>query len=150
MRVGFDLTCVSDLSTGVQRVAYESCRALVREEPGIDWIVLAPAHIEAALRRSGIQILPCTQRCDRCGILWQQLGLPRVLRQLECDLLISPSYTAPLAAPCPILLFVHDVIALDDQTSRRARTSLTFACSSAPRCGEHGESWFRRERLRPR
>jgi len=46
-------------------------------------------------------------------LLWQQLLLPRLLKRLHADALFAPAYTAPLATDVPVLLQVHDIIALD-------------------------------------
>jgi glycosyltransferase involved in cell wall biosynthesis len=43
------------------------------------------------------------------GTAWEQWRLPRALRGVKPDLLFAPGYTAPLLAPCPVVLTVHDV-----------------------------------------
>lgn len=43
------------------------------------------------------------------GTRWEQTTLVRALGQDKPDVLFAPSYTAPLAAPCPIALTIHDV-----------------------------------------
>ena len=40
---------------------------------------------------------------------WEQWTLPRALAHERPDVLFSPAYTAPLAAPAPTVLTVHDV-----------------------------------------
>lgn len=44
-------------------------------------------------------------------ILWQQLRLPNLLR--DTDVLHAMAYTAPLRCPVPVVLNVHDIIALE-------------------------------------
>ncbi len=44
-------------------------------------------------------------------ILWQQLRLPSLLR--DADVLHAMAYTAPLRGPVPVVLNVHDIIALE-------------------------------------
>jgi len=46
-------------------------------------------------------------------ILWQQLRLPNLLRKSDADVLFAPGYTCPLMASCPVVLQVHDIIALE-------------------------------------
>src|ERR1700737_4075064 len=41
---------------------------------------------------------------------WVQLGVPLALRSAGVDLLHSPIYLAPLQAPCPLIVTVHDTI----------------------------------------
>ena len=42
-------------------------------------------------------------------ILWEQLALPRVLRQLHADLLHAPAFGGPLRSPIPHVDTVHDL-----------------------------------------
>jgi len=46
-------------------------------------------------------------------IVWQQLLLPRLLRKVDAELLHAQAYTMPLACSIPVLLNVHDIIALE-------------------------------------
>ncbi len=46
-------------------------------------------------------------------ILWQQTRLPARLRQCQADVLHATAYTAPLRSPVPVVLNVHDIIALE-------------------------------------
>jgi glycosyltransferase involved in cell wall biosynthesis len=43
------------------------------------------------------------------GTKWEQWTLSRALARERPDVLFAPGYTAPLAAPCPVVLAVHDV-----------------------------------------
>ena len=43
------------------------------------------------------------------GTRWEQWTLPRALAPDRPDLLFAPGYSAPLTAPCPIALTIHDV-----------------------------------------
>lgn len=47
-------------------------------------------------------------------LLWEQCVLPLRLRALRANLLHSPAYVAPLSAPCPTVLSVYDLHALDN------------------------------------
>ncbi len=46
-------------------------------------------------------------------IVWQQLVLPRLLKHLNAELLHAQAYTMPLNCSLPVLLNVHDIIALE-------------------------------------
>jgi len=46
-------------------------------------------------------------------ILAEQLGLPRAAKRAHVDVLYSPGYTAPLRAPCPQVVTIHDTQFLD-------------------------------------
>ena len=43
------------------------------------------------------------------GTRWEQTALTRAIGQDKPDVLFAPAYTAPLTAPCPIALTIHDV-----------------------------------------
>ena len=46
---------------------------------------------------------------SRAGTAWEQLTLPRLVREARADVLFAPGYTAPLRLHVPIVLVVHDV-----------------------------------------
>ncbi len=41
-------------------------------------------------------------------LLWEQIGLPRLVPRVRADVLHSPHYTFPLASPCPVVVTLHD------------------------------------------
>ena len=43
------------------------------------------------------------------GTVWEQLALPKLVRQADADVLFAPAYTAPLSSPVPVVVTVHDV-----------------------------------------
>lgn len=42
-------------------------------------------------------------------ILWEQTVLPVLLSRTQAQLLHAPAYVAPLSAPCPVVLTIHDL-----------------------------------------
>ena len=46
-------------------------------------------------------------------VLWQQTALPKLLKKIHADVFHAFAYTAPLRCPCPYVLNVHDIIALE-------------------------------------
>jgi len=66
------------------------------------------------------QPLPVSPRIERCAarfppssrlarIVWEHVRLPQRLRRDRAALLHAPAYIAPFAAPCPVVLTVHDL-----------------------------------------
>lgn len=51
----------------------------------------------------------CISRSRALRILWEQSVLPLLLRRSRAPLLHAPAYVAPLRAPCPVVLTVHDL-----------------------------------------
>jgi glycosyltransferase involved in cell wall biosynthesis len=43
------------------------------------------------------------------GTLWEQLTLPRLVREARADVLFAPAYSAPLFSPVPMVIAIHDV-----------------------------------------
>jgi len=43
------------------------------------------------------------------NLLWTHASLPLLLRRLNADLLHAPAFIAPLIAPCPMVMTVHDI-----------------------------------------
>jgi glycosyltransferase involved in cell wall biosynthesis len=58
------------------------------------------------------------------GTQWEQWTLPRALARDRPDVLFAPGYTAPLSAPCPVVVTIHDVsfLAHPEWFSRREGT----------------------------
>jgi glycosyltransferase involved in cell wall biosynthesis len=69
------------------------------------WDLYAHQPLEVAARPSGdLVILP-----GNGGTHWEQWTLARGLAGRRPDVLFSPAYTAPLTAPCPTVVAIHDV-----------------------------------------
>jgi glycosyltransferase involved in cell wall biosynthesis len=62
-----------------------------------------PVSVPQVLSSSGL-VIP-----GAGGTRWEQTALPRALGRERPDVLFAPGYTAPLTAPCPIALTIHDV-----------------------------------------
>ena len=65
-------------------------------------------------------------------ILWEQTALPVLLRRSRAALLHAPAYVAPLAAPCPVVLTVHDLHALTHPQFCRVSNRLNYALLLPP------------------
>jgi glycosyltransferase involved in cell wall biosynthesis len=115
------------LDTKAANIAVD-LRALVPEETGIGVYTRAlllelaarggfrytglahrPPRGAAELTAAGI---PTEDEPAPLGVIWQQLRLPRRLRQGDLDLLWSPLMTLPLRCPVPAVATVHDLTTL--------------------------------------
>ncbi len=108
MRIAVDARELTGHPTGVGRYLSELLREW--QAAGVDrrhtlqlyahtTPTLVPPGLEAALR-----ILP-----GRGGTRWEQWDLPRALGRERPDVVFAPGYTAPLAAPAPTVVAIHDV-----------------------------------------
>ena len=61
---------------------------------------------------------PASQRSEKSllrafhatgDLLWTHIRVPAILRKRSFDLLHAPAYLAPIAAPCPVVITIHDV-----------------------------------------
>ncbi len=107
MRIAIDARELCHRPTGVGRYLAElliewAGHARARRH---EWLIYA--HRQPSVPptyRAGVRVLP-----GEGGTRWEQWTLSRGLAADRPDVLFSPGYTAPLLAPCPIVLAVHDV-----------------------------------------
>jgi glycosyltransferase involved in cell wall biosynthesis len=95
-------------TTGVGRYLLEILRCW-RDDRRHEFSIVVPAEPSTALRTIGDRFQWIVEPAAVAGTRWEQWRLPRVLRRLRPDVLFAPAYTAPLLAPCPVVLTVHDV-----------------------------------------
>jgi glycosyltransferase involved in cell wall biosynthesis len=74
--------------------------------------VVAKAHdigwLTNALPSSQVVTAPASVSSRPARLLWEQFGLPLLVRRLKADVLFSPHYTMPLAAGRPVVVTLHD------------------------------------------
>jgi glycosyltransferase involved in cell wall biosynthesis len=108
--VAFDAALLREPYSGVETLIDGTLRALARHGT-LRCRCYAPAGGARPLPASGrlevVPVAPARPRLRR--ILWEQAVLPRLLRRGGAQVLHAPAYVAPLAAPCPVALAVHDL-----------------------------------------
>ena len=83
--------------------------AFLRQTPDARATLFAPGPIEPeAASVTHVAVGPLR---GGARLAWQQLTLPRLLRERGIEILHSPCYTAPLAASCRHIVTIHDLIA---------------------------------------
>ena len=93
MRIAIDARELAGRPTGVGRFLQELLSVWDR--------------LPEAKRHTFVPIAP--QDGDAAGTMWEQITLPRLIREASTDVLFAPGYTAPLRAGVPVVLVVHDV-----------------------------------------
>ncbi|MFD2090367.1 glycosyltransferase family 4 protein [Blastococcus deserti] len=92
------------------RYVDELLPALLAE--GADLAVVAQAHDLGHYRAllPGVDVLAAPAAVARppARLLWEQAGLPLLVRKSRADVLHSPHYTMPLAAGLPVVTTLHD------------------------------------------
>lgn len=115
------------------RIAIEAQRIFRPDKHGMDFVVLEQLR---EIQQTDMEneyfviVAPgedhCLQESERMRIielkcptypLWEQLGLPHIIRKIKPDLLHCTSNTAPLFCPVPLLLTLHDIIYMERKHS---------------------------------
>lgn len=107
MKVAVDARELCGRSTGVGRYLHEILTewSVSPDARRHDWTLYAPSAPRVPQAFAGrVRVL----RGDG-GTAWEQWTLARALAADRPDLLFAPGYTAPLTAPCPVALTIHDV-----------------------------------------
>jgi glycosyltransferase involved in cell wall biosynthesis len=55
------------------------------------------------------EVVTLAPSASRRGTLWEQLALPRLVRNAHADVLFAPAYSGPIFPPVPMVLAIHDV-----------------------------------------
>ena len=105
MRLGIDgRELVAGTRTGIGRYV----REVVRAASARGWRCMVYGDARTALPETppGVTLTRLASAGTRW---WDQIALPRALARDGADVLLSPYYKAPLAAPCPVVLTIHDL-----------------------------------------
>lgn len=108
MRIAIDARELGGRPTGVGRYLAELLTAWndIGEAQAHEFVLCAPEAV-AAPRTPRLRVSQATR--GGSGTLWEQVSLPRLLRQVSADVLFAPGYSAPLLARVPVVVTIHDV-----------------------------------------
>ena len=105
MRLGIDgRELVAGARTGIGRYVREVLRAAAAR--GWRSTVYGDTRTVLADAPAGVTLTRLAAPGTRW---WDQVALPRALRRTGADIFLSPYYKGPIAAPCPVVLTVHDL-----------------------------------------
>jgi alpha-1,3-rhamnosyl/mannosyltransferase len=95
--------------TGIGRFLRGLLEEIARSRPHLTTVALAGEAAPVPVTAPHIRVhrLP-----GDLTLYWDQVLLPRALRQMGATAFFSPYYKAPLAAPCPTVVTIHDLIPL--------------------------------------
>lgn len=96
-------------STGIARVIAAFVRWVV---DNTEHQILLLGNQETDFRLQGTRI-EVRVEAEGSRLWWDQVILPRMLRDAAADVFLSPYYKAPLRAPCPVVVTTNDLIELD-------------------------------------
>lgn len=139
-------------TTGSGQYVQQLAAQLPQAAPATAWALATPQPLAAATVPPGWQVIvtepPAWLRSENLRKLWfEQVGFSRACRQWRADLAHVPYWAAPLWAPCPVVVTIHDLIPLllpayrgglltraytwlVSRTARRARLVVTDSLAS--------------------
>jgi glycosyltransferase involved in cell wall biosynthesis len=110
VRVVLDATAIPADLGGVGRYVAELGPRLVDE--GVDLTIACQQHAASAFaaRVPGAQVVPMAGASvgRAARLVWEQAGLPRLVRSVRADVLHSPHYTMPFAVDAARVVTLHD------------------------------------------
>jgi glycosyltransferase involved in cell wall biosynthesis len=105
VRVGIDGRELREgVRTGIRRYLVEVVRAAEARDVGCVVYGDAGTRLPAEISSVALSVLG-----NAWTQWWDQVELPRALRQDRVDVFLSPYYKRPLAAPCPTAITIHDL-----------------------------------------
>lgn len=107
MRIAVDARELTGRPTGVGRYLSELIArwAFSTETRRHEWLLYA--HVRPVVPGTFAAALEVV--AGNGGTRWEQWSLARALAKTRPDVLFAPGYTAPLTAPCPTVVTIHDV-----------------------------------------
>ena len=105
-----DATSVPPDRGGVGRYVDELLPALVRQGAAVSVVAQVHdlGHYRDLLPRVEVHAAPAGAARRPVRLLWEQVGLPALARQVGAQVLHCPHYTMPLVSPVPVVTTLHD------------------------------------------
>jgi len=112
MKIALDATALPNKPGGAGNYIIHLARALLELDSRHELFILCHASDRLLFkldpqRETRLFCVPDLNRGLR--LVWEQIGLPRLLADLHIDLLHSPHYTMPLWAGIPVVVTFHDM-----------------------------------------
>ncbi len=108
MRIAFDGTTLRPGRTGVGYYTEHLLHHLARERRDDDLIVVSNRAVDTtAPLAPGIRVVSSSWRVPR--LVWMQTLAPRMLRQLQADVVHFTNGMVPIASPVPTVVTIHDM-----------------------------------------
>ena len=95
--------------TGIGRFLRDVLAEIAGNRPHLRTIAVAGPENPIPVAAPHLEVV---RLASRPTLYWDQVLLPRALRAARATTFFSPYYKAPLAAPCPSVVTIHDVIPL--------------------------------------
>jgi glycosyltransferase involved in cell wall biosynthesis len=107
LRIGIDgRELLADRQTGIGRYLANFIRTMAPANPQHTFYLYGNQHTVVP---EGLTNLVARLQDEANTMWWDQVILPRMLREDAMDVFLSPFDKAPAAAPCPVAVTVHDL-----------------------------------------
>ena len=115
MRIGIDIKCLRYNNSGIGRYLISLLDALQEIDNENEYFLFSPHAIDYPITNKNFKLCPYSGKFafqkKIPGILWQQLTLPRLLKQYQIDVFWGPEQTLPLGkSDRKKVLTVHDFV----------------------------------------
>jgi len=110
MRVGIDLSFITQERVGVDQYAYNLLKAIAGIDDNNDYFIYSNSPIPLDFRSFGKNFFLREQKKSALPrLLWVQYVLPRLAEKDVVEILHAPCYVAPGRSPCPVVITYHDM-----------------------------------------
>jgi glycosyltransferase involved in cell wall biosynthesis len=107
---------VSGRVTGIGRFLQGALEEIAESRPHLTTVALADRDTSIPVSAPHIRLCRLPRRP---ALYWDQILLPQALRRVRATAFFSPYYKAPLFAPCPTVITIHDLIPISFPDYRR-------------------------------
>src|SRR5688572_5085151 len=106
MRIGIDARELCGKPTGVGRHLSGLLRAWSTDAAAArhTFVLYAHENVSPLVPNAEVRVIPGPP-----GTAWEQLALPRTIKQDRLQVFFAPGYTAPLLVETPTVVLVHDI-----------------------------------------
>lgn len=111
VHIAYDATALPPQPVGAGNYIIQLLRALVEQSTGARFTVFVQPYQRALLNlpaNAPVEYIRVPRMSPAVRLLWEQTIFPLHLARLKPNLLHSPHYTMPLAAPVPTIVTLHD------------------------------------------
>lgn len=111
MKIAIDARVISDKMHGIARYAYQLINALAKIDSENEYIILFNEEkiLNAVTQNNNFRFLKCDIKVYS---LKEQFLIPFILKREGIDIYHSPTFSAPIFAPCKVVMTIHDMIHL--------------------------------------
>ncbi len=139
MKIAINALLLSDRPSGIGRYVLRLLQHL-RPGPEMEMMAYVPNGLRSSHLNSAVpfQEVPVPQECSVKRIVWEQTGLPRLLRRNGALLLHGTAFALPLAWRGPSIVTVYDLAFLRHPETFHRSNRLYLRAATIEHCISNG------------